>query len=150
LRVKENQYKYADEQGGYTVCFGDRTIEVTFLGLLSEQLVEKFCEDLELMLRVIEWQYWGFYGDLTKCDEKSATTRDILVKLRKLYLEHGCIVEAFNIGNPMTIESIDKLKTATGLEYSFHRDSLFTNRSHAIEFIHHVLFKVENKSTKSE
>jgi hypothetical protein len=146
LRTIDNQYKYADEFGSYTVCFGDCTIEIKFVGLLSEQIVEKFCEDLELMLRVIDWKYWGFFGDLTECDDKSATTRNVLINLRKRFLEQGFIVEAFTITNPRALDSIAKLKTATGLEYSFHEASLFADRFQAIEFIHTVLHKVNMKS----
>lgn len=148
MRPKDNQYKHSDDYGSYLVCFGDCTIEIKFVGLLSEQLVEKFCKDLELMLGVIEWQYWGFFGDLTECDDKSATTRDVLVNLRNRFLEQGCIVEAFTVINPAAVESIVKLKTATGLEHSFHGNSLFTERVKAIEFIHNVLLKVKNKTTK--
>jgi hypothetical protein len=56
------------------VCFGDRTIEVKFVGFLSEQLIENFFADLGLMLGVIEWQFWGYYGDLTECDVESSIT----------------------------------------------------------------------------
>lgn len=149
MRVKENQYKYADEKGSYTVCFGDRTIEIKFIGFLSDQLLEKFCHDLGLMLRVIEWQFWGYYGDLTDCDESSTINREILTKLRKRFYEQGCIVEAYTIANPTTIKSIVALKNAEGFENSSIDNNLFPDRSQAIEFIHNVLYKVENKSTKS-
>jgi hypothetical protein len=100
------------------------------------------------MLGVIEWQYWGFFGDLTECDDKSATIRDVLVNLRNRFLEQGCIVEAFTVINPAAVESIVKLKTATSLENSFHGNSLFTERANAIKFIHNVLLKDKSKTTK--
>jgi hypothetical protein len=148
LSAKSNQYKHSDDYGSYLVCFGDSTIEIKFVGLLSEQLVEKFCKDLKLMLGVIEWQYWGFFGDLTECVEKSAITRYVLVNLRNKFLEQGCIVEAFTVINPAAVESIVKLKTARGLGNSFHGNNLFTERVNAIEFIHNVLLKVKSKTTK--
>lgn len=150
MRTIDNQYKHSDDYGSYTVCFGDRTIEIKFIGILGEMLIKKFCEDLEMMLRVIDWQYWGVYCDLIECDEASATTQDVLVNLSKLFLAHGCIVETFTVSKPKLLESATKLKAATGLEYSFHENSLFSNRTEAIKFIHNVLHKIKNKSSRPQ
>ena len=150
MNVTTNQYKHADEYGSYTVCFGERTIEVTFIGLLSEQLIEKYCEDLSLMLGVVEWQFWGYYGDLTKCDDDSSITRDVLVDLYKRFLKKGCIVEAYSIINSTAIDNIVKLRRAAGIEQSSLDNNLFADRLQAIEFIHSFIQKVEKKSAKSE
>ncbi|MFT6045523.1 MAG: hypothetical protein ACI9WC_001223 [Arenicella sp.] len=115
---------------------------------MSEQLVEKFCKDLELILGVIEWQYWRFFGDLTECDKKSATTRDVLANLRNRFLEQGSIIEAFALINHVAVESKVKLNTATGFENSFHGNSLYTERVNAIEFIQNVLLKIQSKTKK--
>jgi hypothetical protein len=150
LSAKDNQYTHADDYGSYTVCFGDRTIEVKFVGFLSESLLDKFCDDLGMMLRVIEWPFWGYYGDLTQCDEKSPITREILVSLRKRFYKQGCIAEAYTITNPTNIENIVKLRKAEGLENSSIDNNLFPDRSQAIEYIHNVLLKIKNKSTQAE
>jgi hypothetical protein len=147
MRPIDNRYIYADEHGSYAVCFGDRTIEMKFVGFLSEPLLDKFCADLGIMLRVIEWQYWGYYGDLTECDEKSPIAQKTLVNLRKRFYSQGCIAEAYTITSPTTIEKIVKLRKAEGFEHASLDDNLFPERSQAIEFIHNVLFKIKNKST---
>jgi hypothetical protein len=146
MQTKENRYKHADEYGSYTVCFGDRTIEVKFVGFLSQPLLNKFCDDLGLMLRVIEWQFWGYYGDLSECDDKSAITGDVIVNLRERFLKHGCIVESYTITNPKSIESIVKLRMASGLEHAFLENNLFSDRHQAIEYIHKILSKVKKTS----
>jgi hypothetical protein len=147
MRTIDNRYKYADEHGSYAVCFGDRTIEMKFVGFLSEPLLDKFWAELGMMLGVIEWQYWGYYGDLTECDEKSPITQKSLVNLRKRFYNKGCIAEAYTITNPATIENVVKLRKAEGFEHASLDDNLFPERSQAIEFIHNVLFKIKNKST---
>ena len=144
--TKNNQYRHSDEYGSYTVCFGDRTIEVKFVGFLSDSLLNKFCDDLGLMLGVIEWQFWGYYGDLSECDDKSAITGEFLVNLRKRFLKQGCIVESYTMTNPKSIESIMKLRVASGLEGIFLENNLFSDRYQAIEYIHNILSKVKNKS----
>ena len=146
MRVKNNQYKHSDEQGSYTVCFGDRTLEIKFVGFLSDQLIEKFCVDLGLMLGVIEWQFWGFYGDLTECDEESATSRKILVDLQQRFLSKGCIVDAYTITNPIAVEHFVKLSKEAGVENYLLDKNLFPDRQQALDFIHNILLKVENKS----
>jgi hypothetical protein len=146
LRTTNNQYKYSDEFGSYTVCFGDRTIEVKLIGLLSEQLLNKFCDDLGLMLSVIEWQFWGYYGDLSECDDKSVINGDFLVNLRQRFLNQGCIVESYTISAPESIESIVKLRVASGLENVFSENNIFSDRAQATEYIHNILSKVQNQS----
>jgi hypothetical protein len=146
MGTKENLYTHADEYGSYTVCFGDRTIEVKFVGFLSEPLINKFCDDLGLMLGVIEWEFWGYYGDLSECDDKSAITGDIIVNLRQRFLKQGCIVESYTITNPKSIESIVKLRIASGLEHVFLENNLFSDRHQAIEYIHKILSKVKKAS----
>ena len=143
---KNNQYKHADEYGSYTVCFGDRTIEVKLVGFLSETLLDKFCDDLGLMLGVIEWPFWGYFGDLIECEEGSATTQDVLVNLRKRFIENGCVVEAFAIAKPKAMDSLVNLETATGLKHSFNKETLFADRLHAVEFIQNFLDKFKDKS----
>jgi hypothetical protein len=69
LKTLDNQYKHCGDDGSYTVCFGDRTIEIKFVDFLGEMLIEKFCKDLELMLRVADWQYWGGYCGMVECDD---------------------------------------------------------------------------------
>lgn len=150
MTAKSNQYKHSDEYGSYTVCLGDRTIEVKFIGFLSEPLLDKFCDDLGLMLRVIEWPFWGYYGDLTECDDKSPITRDVLVNLRKRFLEKGCIIESYSITNPTAIENIVKLRMASGIQHSELHNNLFPDRQRAIEYIHDILLKVEQKPKNSE
>jgi hypothetical protein len=146
LRIKDNQYKHSDDYGSYAVRFGDRTIEVKFVGFLSEQLIEKFCDDLGLMLRVVEWQFWGYYGDLTECDEQSAKTRKVLIELHKNFLRNGCIVDAYNITDPAAIEHVIESRRASGVKQSSIDNNLFPSREQAIEFIHKVLLKVEKIS----
>lgn len=148
MRPQNNQYKYSDEQGSYTVCFGDRTLEIKFIGILSDQLVEKFCEDLGLMLGVVEWRYWGYYADLTECDEESATSRKTLVDLRKRFLDKGCIVDAYTITNPDAVENLIKSSKDAGVENYLLDENIFPDRKQAIDFIHSVLLKVEKSSAK--
>jgi hypothetical protein len=148
MRTIDNQYKHADECGSYTVFFGDRTIEVKFVGFLTESLIDKFCDDLGMMLGVIEWQFWGYYGDMTECDDNSDIVRDDLVNLHKRFLKQGCVVSAYKITNPKSIENVNKMKMATGLEYSSINNNLFPDRSQAIGFIHEIILKVKNKSSK--
>lgn len=107
------------------MCFGDRTIEVKFVGFLSEQLIENFFADLGLMLGVIEWQFWGYYGDLTECDVESSITWDVLVELQKRFLSHGCIVDAHSIINPVAIENVVKSRKEAGLKYYLLDENLF-------------------------
>ena len=83
-----------------------------------------------------------------ECDEGTASTQDVLVNLSKLFLLHGCIIETFTVCDPKVMDTAIKLKAATGLQYSFHENSLYADRSEAIEFIHSVLLKVKNKSAK--
>lgn len=146
MRTKNNQYKHSDEQGSYTVCFGDRTLEIKFVGFLSDQLIEKFCIDLGLMLGVVEWQYWGYFADLTECDEESVTGRKTLVELRKRFLDKGCIVDAYTITNPVTVEHLVKSITKAGEENYLLDKNMFPDRQQAIDFIHSVLLKVEKSS----
>ena len=57
MRTIDNRYKYADEHGSYSVCFGERTIGMKFVSFLNEPRLDKFCADLGMMQRVIESQY---------------------------------------------------------------------------------------------
>jgi hypothetical protein len=149
MRTIDNRYKYADSHGGYTLFFGECTIEVKVIGFLSQSLLDKFCDDLGMMLGVIEWKYWGYYGDLSECDEKSPITQEILVNLRKRFYKKGCIAEAYTITHPITIENVVRLKKAEGLDSSID-NNLFPDRSQAIEFIQNVLSRIKNKSPNSE
>lgn len=143
MNIKNNQYKHSDEHGSYVVCFGDHIIEVKFVGSLSKQLLEKYCEDLCSMLRVIEWQYWGYYGDLTECNNESATGRDLLVDLQKKFINNGCIIDAYTVTNPVAIKHLSSSKKAAGIEYSSLDKHLFPNKQKAIDFIHNSLLKIE-------
>ena len=147
MSTKDNRYKHSDDLGSYSVCFGDRTIEVKFVGFLSDSLIEKFCHDLGLMLGVIEWKFWGYYGDLTECDDESVASRDILVDLQKRFLKQGCIVDAYSIINPVAIKHVTKLRKNVGLEHYLLKENLFSDHQKAIDFIHSVLLKIEQKQS---
>jgi hypothetical protein len=142
---KINQYTHSDELGSYTVCFGDRTIEVIFTGVMSEPLIEKYCADLKLMLNVIEWRYWGYYGDLTNSENQSLETNEQLIKLHKRCLENGCVVDAYTIVDPVAKAQVTKTRLASGVKAQSIDKNLFLNRREAIDFIHGILLKVENK-----
>ena len=140
-----NQYKHSDDQGSYTVCFGDKTLEVKFVGFLSEQLIEKFCADLELMLGVIEWQYWGYYGDLSESAEQFSQTTDMLSKLLNRYIEKGCVIDAYTVSTPLAVELITKTRHGAGILKGSIEKHIFADKEQAIQFIHQILEKIENE-----
>jgi hypothetical protein len=143
LNLKNNQYKHSDNFGSYVVCFGEHTIEVKFVGRLSKQLLEKYCEDLSIMLKVIDWQFWGYYGDLTECNNESATSRDVLAELQRKFIIKGCIIDAYTITNPVAIKHLSSSRKAAGIKHSSLDKHLFPNKQKAIEFIHSILLKTE-------
>lgn len=148
MQTKDNRYKHADQDGSYSVFFGDRTIEVKFVGFLSEKLVEKYCQDFELMLRVIEWKQWGYYANLIECDDESATTRKVLVELNKRMLKMGCVVDAYTVTNSVTISHLIKSRKSAGISDPSLDKNLFSNRQQAIDYIHSILNKIDNKIAK--
>lgn len=143
-RQHTTEYKYQDNKGSYLVRFGDRTLEVKFVGYLDSQLINKFCADLDLMLGIIEWPRWGYYGDLSECDGQSTETRDVLTKLHKRFMQTGCVVDAYSTDKQDVINNIIQSRQAAGLTQTNLDGQLFPDKQQAIQFIQDTLEKIES------